>query len=38
VFVKLTNGVVYGCDVVVSATGVIPNTKIFKVSPPQQHW
>ena len=26
VYVKLTNGKVYGCDFIVSATGVIPNT------------
>ena len=26
VFVELTNGKVYGCDFIVSATGVIPNT------------
>ena len=25
-YVKLTNGKVYGCDFIVSATGVIPNT------------
>ena len=24
--VKLTNGKVYGCDFIVSATGVLPNT------------
>jgi len=29
VYVELTNGHVYGCDFVVSATGVIPNTKPF---------
>ncbi|XP_067124737.1 pyridine nucleotide-disulfide oxidoreductase domain-containing protein 1 [Centruroides vittatus] len=29
IFVKLTNGKVYGCDFIVSATGVIPNTKPF---------
>ena len=28
---KLTNGVIYGCDVIVSATGVQPNTEVFKV-------
>ena len=28
VYVKLTNGKVYGCDFVVSATGVSPNTSI----------
>ena len=32
-YVKLTNGVVYGCDIIVSATGVIPNTSVFQVSP-----
>lgn len=31
VYVKLTNGVIYGCDVIVSATGVVPNTAAFKV-------
>ena len=31
VYVKLTNGVIYGCDVIVSATGVLPNTEAFKV-------
>lgn len=25
-YVKLTNGRVYGCDFIVSATGVVPNT------------
>lgn len=29
VYVQLTNGKTYGCDVVVSATGVIPNTEPF---------
>ncbi|XP_064617758.1 pyridine nucleotide-disulfide oxidoreductase domain-containing protein 1-like [Liolophura sinensis] len=29
VCVELTNGVVYGCDLVVSATGVYPNTHPF---------
>ena len=28
VYVALTNGKLYGCDFVISATGVIPNTKI----------
>ena len=31
-YVKLTNGAIYGCDVIVSATGVLPNTAAFKVS------
>ena len=26
VYVKLTNGKTYGCDLVISATGVVPNT------------
>jgi len=29
VYVELTNGHVYGCDFVVSATGVTPNTWPF---------
>ncbi|XP_033739576.1 pyridine nucleotide-disulfide oxidoreductase domain-containing protein 1-like [Pecten maximus] len=29
VYVELTNGQVYGCDFVVSATGVVPNTQPF---------
>ncbi|KAK3733982.1 hypothetical protein QZH41_001132 [Actinostola sp. cb2023] len=29
VYVKLTNGEMYGCDFVVSATGVVPNTAPF---------
>lgn len=29
VYVHLTNGKTYGCDVVVSATGVVPNTEPF---------
>ncbi|XP_054719303.1 pyridine nucleotide-disulfide oxidoreductase domain-containing protein 1-like isoform X2 [Uloborus diversus] len=29
-YVKLTNGVVLGCDFVVSATGVVPNTDALK--------
>ncbi|XP_046729004.1 pyridine nucleotide-disulfide oxidoreductase domain-containing protein 1 [Silurus meridionalis] len=29
VYVQLTNGKVYGCDFVVSATGVIPNSEPF---------
>ncbi|XP_014293784.1 pyridine nucleotide-disulfide oxidoreductase domain-containing protein 1 [Halyomorpha halys] len=29
IFVKLTNGKVYGCDFIVSATGVVPNTSFL---------
>lgn len=29
VYVELTNGHIYGCDFVVSATGVTPNTRPF---------
>ena len=29
VYVRLTNGKVYGCDFVVSATGVVPNVDPF---------
>jgi NAD(P)H-nitrite reductase large subunit len=29
VYIKLTNGKIYGCDFVVSATGVSPNTSPF---------
>eukprot|EP00057_Strongylocentrotus_purpuratus_P015534 XP_011670008.1 PREDICTED: pyridine nucleotide-disulfide oxidoreductase domain-containing protein 1 isoform X2 [Strongylocentrotus purpuratus] len=29
VYVKLTNGKIYGCDFIVSATGVTPNTHIL---------
>lgn len=28
-YVKLTNGKTYGCDFIVSATGVIPNTSFL---------
>lgn len=31
VYVELTNGKVYGCDLVVSATGVIPNTSCLNI-------
>lgn len=41
VYVQLTNGKTYGCDFVVSATGVVPNTEPFlagnKVSEGHQH-
>lgn len=30
VFVELTNGKIYGCDFIVSATGVIPNVNFLK--------
>ena len=33
VYVELTNGRVYGCDLVVSATGVVPNTAAFQHTP-----
>lgn len=29
VYVELTNGKIYGCDFIVSATGVVPNVKPF---------
>ena len=29
VYIKLNNGHIYGCDFIVSATGVEPNTKCF---------
>ncbi|XP_060885918.1 pyridine nucleotide-disulfide oxidoreductase domain-containing protein 1 isoform X3 [Labrus mixtus] len=29
VYIKLTNGKTFGCDFVVSATGVVPNTELF---------
>ncbi|KAM4820401.1 pyridine nucleotide-disulfide oxidoreductase domain-containing protein 1 [Thomomys bottae] len=29
VYVELTNGKIYGCDFIVSATGVLPNTEPF---------
>lgn len=29
IFVELTNGKVYGCDFIVSATGVVPNTSFL---------
>uniref|UniRef100_A0AAY4BAK9 Pyridine nucleotide-disulfide oxidoreductase domain-containing protein 1 n=1 Tax=Denticeps clupeoides TaxID=299321 RepID=A0AAY4BAK9_9TELE len=29
VYVQLTNGKIYGCDFIVSATGVVPNTEPF---------
>lgn len=30
VYVELTNGKLYGCDFIVSATGVVPNTSFLK--------
>ena len=32
VYVELTNGNVYGCDIIVSATGVVPNTQWIKMA------
>lgn len=32
IYVKLTNGKVYGCDLVVSATGVVPNSDVIKMN------
>lgn len=29
VYVELTNGKIYGCNFIVSATGVVPNVKPF---------
>jgi len=29
IYVHLTNGKIYGCDFIVSATGVIPNSSVF---------
>ncbi|RXG67793.1 Pyridine nucleotide-disulfide oxidoreductase domain-containing protein 1, partial [Armadillidium vulgare] len=29
IYVELTNGNIYGCDFIVSATGVTPNTEVF---------
>ena len=29
VYVRLTNGKLYGCDLIISATGVIPNIQPF---------
>ena len=29
VYVELTNGKIFGCDLIVSATGVVPNTSAF---------
>nr|CAD7427129.1 unnamed protein product [Timema monikensis] len=34
VYVELTNGKTYGCDLVVSATGVTPNVSVFTVGNP----
>ncbi len=34
VYVELTNGRVYGCDLIVSATGVVPNTSVFRTHDP----
>ena len=28
-YVRLTNGKLYGCDLIISATGVIPNIQPF---------
>lgn len=33
VFVELRNGKVFGCDFIVSATGVTPNTELFAETP-----
>ncbi|GFO27235.1 pyridine nucleotide-disulfide oxidoreductase domain-containing protein 1 [Plakobranchus ocellatus] len=38
VFVSLTNGIVYGCDLVVSATGVIPNASFTNDSHINSHF
>lgn len=32
VYVLLTNGKAYGCDLVVSATGIVPNSDVVKIS------
>ena len=32
VYVLLTNGKTYGCDLVVSATGVLPNSDVIKIN------
>ena len=32
VYVEFTNGKVYGCDIIVSATGVVPNTQWIKLA------
>ncbi|CAF0943950.1 unnamed protein product [Didymodactylos carnosus] len=34
VYVELTNGKIFGCDLIVSATGVVPNTDMFVKSAP----
>lgn len=31
VYVQLTNGKTYGCDLVVSATGVVPNSDVMRI-------
>ena len=31
VYMQLTNGKTYGCDLVVSATGVVPNSDVLKI-------
>lgn len=35
IFVELTNGKIYGCDFIVSATGVVPNTSFLADTPIQ---
>lgn len=35
VYVELSNGKVYGCDLIVSATGVVPNTSVFRSLDPE---
>ncbi len=30
IYVRLTNGKLYGCDFIISATGIIPNLDVFK--------
>ena len=32
VYVLLTNGKTYGCDLVVSATGIVPNSDVVRIS------
>ena len=36
VYVQLTNGKTYGCDLVVSATGVVPNSDVVQIKCDQE--
>lgn len=35
IWVELTNGSLYGCDLVIEATGVVPNSALWKRDCPE---